>query len=184
MTNRLFIALEIADEALNQIISFRDSVYGTDSSVRWEPKEKLHITLKFLGDTEVNLINEIVEAIRKSVEKHSEIPLEFSKFGMFYRDKNPSILWLGIKRNDALARFFSDIDNALSTIGFKKENRDFKPHLTILRIKGKENFAKLEELTGKPGLDLKFNAKKIILFKSTLLKTGSVYEEVESFLLK
>jgi 2'-5' RNA ligase len=110
--------------------------------------------------------------------------MEFTRFGMFYKEKNPSILWLGTQKSFVLNDLFKDLENGLFPLGVRKENREFKPHLTILRIKGKENFAGLKGLTEQPGLALKFNAMKIILFKSSLLKTGSVYEEVESFLLK
>jgi len=184
MTSRLFIALEIPGEVLEKIISVRDSVYGEDNRVRWEPKDKLHITLKFLGDTDVNLIPAIKNVLKSSAENYTEFGMEFTRFGMFYKEKNPAILWLGTEKSSQLNDLYREMDNGLFSLGFRKENREFKPHLTILRIKGKENFAGLKELTDLPGLALKFNVKKIILFKSTLLKTGSVYEEVESFLLK
>jgi len=184
MTNRLFIALETPGEILNDIIAKRDSVYGTENRVKWEPEEKLHITLKFLGDTDVNLNSAICSCIKEIVKRHKPVELEFTKFGMFYRNANPSILWLGLKKNVALKELFLELDSEISSFGFAKENREFKPHLTILRIKGNEDIGKLNKIVAEPEVSLKFEARKIILFKSSLLKSGSVYEEIENFILK
>ena len=184
MTSRLFLALEIAPAVIKSIIDIRDSVYGAAAGVRWEPEDKLHITLKFLGDTDNSIIATLTESIAPVIESRSRIELEFLKFGLFYRDKKPSILWLGTKINVALQELFVELDDAVSAFGFKKEEREFKPHLTLLRIKGREDFEKIKELTELPPVELKFLAEKIILFRSRLLPSGSIYEEVKSFLLK
>lgn len=184
MMNRLFIALEIPVQILDKIISLRDSVYGTDKRIKWEPEEKLHITLKFLGDTDTELIPKINSLLSDVVSRHKEIQLEFDKFGMFYRDKKPSILWLGLKKNLALKELFLEFEKEIFSLGFKKENREFKPHLTILRVKGYEDLNKLNALAAQPELALNFTANTIILFKSSLLPSGSKYEKVNSFLLK
>ncbi len=184
MTNRLFIALEIPNGALDFITGKRDSIYGPDSRVRWESRDKLHITLKFLGDTGTELIEPIMEMLQNLSGKSAAMELEFTRFGMFYREKNPSILWLGLKENLQLNTLFAGMDNGLAELGFKKENREFKPHLTILRIKGKEDIQKLKKFVSEPELNIKFRGERITLFKSTLKPSGSVYEEIKSFLLK
>jgi RNA 2',3'-cyclic 3'-phosphodiesterase len=184
MTNRLFIALEIPSDILGKIIFLRDSVYGMDNRIKWESGEKLHITLKFLGDTDTGLTNKISSIMSEVISRHRKVELEFDKFGMFYRDKKPSILWLGLKKNLALKELFLEFEKEIFTLGFKKENREFKPHLTILRIKGNEDINKLNALVSEPELALNFTADKIILFKSQLMPSGSKYEIVNSFLLK
>ncbi len=184
MMNRLFIALEIPGELLTRIIALRDSIYNADNKVRWEPKDKLHITLKFLGDTDTGIIPKLSSALEEIVGRHSKIDLKFDKFGMFYRDRKPSILWLGLKNSVALKDLFLEFETEFSSFGFKKENKEFKPHLTILRVKGNENLNKLNALVSEPEKDFDFTANKIILFKSTLLSSGSKYEIVNSFLLK
>lgn len=184
MTSRLFLALEIPDSVLERIIEVRDSVYGGGGGIRWEPKEKLHITLKFLGDTDNSIIPSLEKSISSVLEGKNSFGLVLSRFGMFYRDKKPAILWLGTNKNLALQELFLELDNAVSAFGFKKEEREFKPHLTLLRIKGNENLNKLKEITEQPPVDLEFKAERIILFRSKLLSSGSVYEEVKSFLLK
>jgi 2'-5' RNA ligase len=183
-TSRLFIALEIPEEIRDRIISIRDSVYGEGGQVKWEPKEKLHITLKFLGDTDITIIEGIRSFLAETIAKHSAMELEFNKFGMFYREAKPSILWLGMNKNVALKELFLELEKGLSAFGFNMEKRDFKPHLTILRIKGKEDTNKLNKLVAEPETGLKFKGEKITLFKSTLLSSGSVYEAVENYFLK
>ena len=184
MTNRLFIALEIPDFALDKVISIRDSVYESNRPVFWEPKNKLHVTLKFLGDTDTSHIESIISIMEDISKKYSLIEAEFYKFGLFYRNRQPVILWLGIKKNLALQELFLELDNRISLLGFRKDDREFTPHLTIVRLKGREDLKKIYKFIKCPDLALKFNFCKFTLFQSILKPTGSEYEEIKSFLLK
>ena len=88
MTSRLFVALEIPDDIIEQLVEFREEIYGKDDIARWEPVEKLHITLKFIGDINDSLIPEIEQKLKLIAENNDPLDLEFKKFGLFYRDNN------------------------------------------------------------------------------------------------
>ncbi len=181
--NRLFIAAEIPDKILEQIIRIRNEIYP-DADVRWEKKEKLHLTLKFLGDVNVDLIPDLKSSLEDILNSFNKIELKFSHFGMFYFKRKPRILWLGLNYPPELFDIYSRINSEFIKFGFEKEKRKFNPHLTILRIRGNENIGSLKKF-----LDVKidlpeFDLTSIILFKSTLMPGGSIYEKLESFELK
>ena len=181
MTNRLFIALEIPGHALDQIIGIRDSLYGEDNVVRWEGKEKLHVTLKFLGDVELSIIPAIESELAVILEKMRSFKCNFNKYGIFYKDKEPKILWAGLKTVDSLKNIYESIEFTMEKLGFHREKRRFKPHITLLRIRGKENFSKLMKFPEFNIPELNFNAEIISIIKSELLRSGSVYSKIKSF---
>ncbi|MBZ0180638.1 MAG: RNA 2',3'-cyclic phosphodiesterase [Melioribacteraceae bacterium] len=180
MKNRLFVALDIPNDILDQIIIIRDSIY-TDTHPKWELKHKLHITLKFLGDVERNLLDEIIYALSSSIKLKKKLPLEFEKFGLFYRGQNPSILWCGLKKSETLYEIVKNIDSEFHKLGFRKDIFRFKPHLTLLRIRGNENISMIKKFIDYRMNGLTFIAERISLYKSELKPSGSVYTRLKSF---
>lgn len=183
MMIRLFVALKIPDEALNRLLGVCNSIAPEELKFRWEPKEKLHLTLKFIGEVEENLIPEMKSEL-KLIENFSEINCEINKFGLFYRFGDPSILWAGLKCSENLELISEELNNKLQKIGVEKDNRKFKPHLTLLRVKrtvDEKLFNKFKNYKLDP---IPFKGNKISLIKSDLKKGGSVYTELENFKLK
>lgn len=181
MTNRLFVALDIPSEIQDSIISLRDEIYGPASNVRWEAKNKLHLTLKFLGDVEQSMNDEIIDAVGSAVCRYDSMSLSFNKFGLFYRDNKPKILWLGFNYPEELIKLAGEMEDNLEPFGFRKEKRKFKPHLTLLRLKGFEDLSKIEKFTQYKLNKEIFTADKVSLIKSKLTPQGSVYTRVKSF---
>jgi len=183
---RTFIALELPELDLKKIIEIRNNYINDYDKIKWEPINKLHLTLKFLGDTDEKIIPEINSELEKILKKYEVFELAFDKFGLFTKDKKPRILWVGLKDNIKLNSLAREIDNVISQFGFEKEKRKFTPHITLLRIKDKdENFYKdFYKLTQVEIPEINFKANKITFFKSTLLKTGSVYEPIKNFYIK
>jgi 2'-5' RNA ligase len=184
MTSRLFIALHIPDEIVDKIINMRDEIYPNDKFVKWEPKSKLHITLKFLGDTSKESIEPICDRLENVMNDFSALDLTFEKFGVFKRNKIPKIVWAGLAKNINLSNLVGKINDDLEPLGFEKEERTFNPHLTLLRIRGRENFENISKFFDSNFEKIKFTGNKISLFESTLLKSGSVYNTIKSFELK
>lgn len=183
MMNRLFIALNVPDIVLDEIYSIRNEIYPAGESVKWESKEKLHITLKFLGDVKEYKIEEIVQSLNEISKSTDSFECEFDKFGMFYKRNTPRILWLGTPYNNNIQDLHIKIDTSMSRLGFDKEIRKFKAHLTLLRIKGNEDLKKLEKFRQLELKPIKFRAQNIELIKSELKPAGSVYTIIKSFKL-
>jgi len=182
MTIRTFIALELPEAVINKIIQIRNENAGLN--YKWEPKNKLHVTLKFIGDIDVNIIEQISLEIEKLISEYGTFNLSFKKFGMFYKDKKPKIFWIGLDENENLSKFAHEIDKICNKFGVQKEQRKFNPHITLLRIKEKDNTKPLEKLLKFDLHEINFSADKVTIFKSELLPAGSVYKSIKSFYIK
>lgn len=180
MTNRLFITLDLPDETIDEIVELRDQLY-TDKPPRWEGIDKLHITLKFLGDTDVELIPKLEAMLERLSGDYDQVKLSFNRFGMFYKNREPKIFWLGAKQNDDLDDLQKGLDEYCELLGFEREKRKFHPHLTLLRIKGRENIPLLEKMKETEINTINFNSKTLSLMKSELKPAGSVYSTIKSF---
>lgn len=180
---RLFVALEIPDEIKDNIYTTLKSVPEYSAMFRWEPKEKIHLTLKFIGDVREELLNDIIKEV-EFVKDYSAFNCSISKFGFFFRDNNPAILWCNFETDDRIISLIKELDVRLEEYEIQGEKRNFKGHLTLLRIKKRvsENFIKsFKEFKFEP---IRFESNKITLIQSFLNPSGSVYEVLKIYELK
>lgn len=182
MKNRLFVSLNLPVDIIEQIILIRDDIWD-DKNLKWEPKEKLHLTIKFIGDVSPQITDNISNELM-FIENYSSIKCEFNKFDFFYRDGKPKIIWVGLETDVFLKRLIAEINDRLSKYSISVENRKFNPHITLLRIKNDMgiNFVNsFKNFTFKPIL---FMANSISLYKSILHPEGSIYSEIKNYKLK
>ena len=92
-------------------------------------------------------------------------------------------MWIGIQQTKYLINLFNDINDGLSDIGFEEERRRFRPHITLMRMKGNEDISKLEVLKSSTININSSLADEVALIKSDLFPTGSVYTKIQSFKL-
>ncbi len=184
MKIRTFIALDIPDPAISEMLRIRDFNLGGDARVRWESKDKLHITLKFLGETDSDKIQNYSNALEDLLVNHKSMNLSFKEFGLFKRGEELKILWAGLKKNDELTDLALQIDNLFCTFGFEKEKRKFKPHITLLRFRGNEDQKKIVSLTGLKLPAIDFVSDTVTFYESKLTGGGSVYRSIKKIYLK
>ena len=149
--------------------------------IRWIRPDNIHLTLKFLGDIETASINEIRGVMDESVRGQAPISLKAKGIGVFPGIKRPRVIWTGVSGQvnqllECQKRFAENLDR----IGFPKENRPFKAHLTFGRIKNrldpKRLAGALAEFSGFESEE--FVADRVILYKSDLKPTGAVYTKL------
>lgn len=177
--NRLFIALEIPRQSLRLLIAQRDSLCP-EPHFRWEPPEKLHVTLRFLGDTSAADTSNVAAALR-ALRHERCFPLSFSLFGFFYRARIPVILWAGFQESPELLKLFHTVNGILKPFPFPADTKPFSPHLTILRVRENSDFARLKPFERRPIDAPPFTADTVSLISSTLLPSGSVYKTLEKY---
>ncbi|NGP88346.1 RNA 2',3'-cyclic phosphodiesterase [Fodinibius halophilus] len=127
---RLFIAIPIPETVKQRLAELQQSMEG----VRWQSKEQIHLTLKFLGETEPDRVEQLKE--RLSEVRHPVFSLIIKGLGFFSRGSKPRVLWAGIVNNDRLDGLHNKIEKICTSMGFKAEVRPFKPHITLARLKG------------------------------------------------
>jgi 2'-5' RNA ligase len=184
MKIRTFIALEIPDNALDHLLKVRDTALSISNTLRWESKDKLHLTLKFLGECESEMIENLCEALEKIVLNYNQFKLKFSKFGIFTKDGEPKILWVGLEENIKLYELVQQIENTFSSFGFQKESRKFSAHITLFRFRGREDAKKILSLLSVNLPEINFTADKVSFMQSKLFPSGSIYSNLKSFKLK
>ena len=172
---RGFIAVDIGP--FPKMIEFENYIKNTDADVKLVEPKNIHITLKFLGDTDENLIDKIEEIMKKSVEKIKPFEIELKGSGVFPNNNYIRVIWIGINNFENLKTISYRIDEQLSKLGFEKEKRDFSAHLTLARVKSLKNKDKLLQIIEKyKETDfIKINVDTIRLKKSELTPKGPIY---------
>ncbi len=177
-TLRSFIAFELPEDVLSALRRVQQGLKNHDFAVKWVRPEGIHLTLKFLGDIEPAQIDEIVGRMTAAARGFGCVSLSAKGIGVFPHLRRPRVLWVGLAGEvQRLSDLQRGIDVGLAEVGFKKEKRSFKGHLTLGRFKARvdsrqvahalEAFADFETQP--------FSADRIILFRSELKPTGAIY---------
>ncbi|MFN8254808.1 MAG: RNA 2',3'-cyclic phosphodiesterase [Bacteroidales bacterium] len=186
MEKRLFIGIKIIP-SLKFINLFKDlRQLFPGSGIKWVSPDNIHLTLKFLGQTEISKIEEIEDIIRNTIETLLPFELVIKNIGYFPGNKKINVIWLGTDKNETIFKLADLLEEKLFKAGFKKDEHSFNPHITLARIKPGENAEKLTDFIHKHKvvcIQTSF-VKEIILFESNLTQKGPVYIPVMVFSLK
>jgi 2'-5' RNA ligase len=178
---RLFIAIELPPEIKQGIAKVQEQLRTAGANAGWTRPEGIHLTLKFLGEVEESRTDDIKKALAAAVGSNDKLNLSIAGAGAFPNGKNPRVLWLGVTGDvEKLGSLQAAVENAMTGLGFEREERKFSPHLTLARIKfpkPRDNWQqKIESIR-----DVKlgeFEADRVSLMKSELKREGAVYTEV------
>ena len=175
---RLFIAIEIPEEIKDYLCGIQQEIVNSKNKIRLVNKENMHLTLKFLGEVQPNKLGDIKDNLKKITFKPFYVNLD--SIGIFPSEDYIRVVWVGLKPEEQVLKLQSKIDESLKRL-FKKE-KDFKPHLTIARVKyieDKKQFVdKLKQITVD---NKKIEVNDFKLVKSTLTTKGRVYEDLKFF---
>jgi len=180
---RIFIGIKIhPGEKFFQLWN-RLKLEFNDDKIYWEDFEKTHLTLKFIGDTDVLIIPKIISELKMLIPKIHVFHFEIEGCGIFGGQEKPRVIWFGTKKDEQLIMLVQQIETVLENIGIIKETRDFKPHVTLGKIqliRDSSKFIKIIENVSGTQIQ-KQEVSEIILYESILTKKGSVYEILEKF---
>ncbi len=132
---RLFIAIELSAQQRKEVASLQNTTRHKLKGVRWVRPEQLHLTLKFLGDTNIDHINKIKLSMDESAASFSHFQVKYGACGVFPSVRKARVIWISLKEGKIeIENLFQALDQALTSKGFKQETRRYQPHLTIGRI--------------------------------------------------
>ena len=194
---RLFVGLDIAEPIREAIAAYLDNLRlrFPDTGARWTRPEGWHVTLKFIGETQV------VEEIRSLLGNVQAKPfsIHFRDVG-FFTPKAPRIFYAAMLAPDDLTRLAAEVDAAVSKAGIERESASYSPHLTLARIgsgrpkptAGDRRQPLLKELAARIGEHPErsrhdfgtMTAKEFHLYESRLSSAGAHYTKLESYSLK
>ncbi len=178
---RTFIAISLPDHVLHGIGNVQASLKRSGFNIRWVRKEGIHLTLRFLGDVPKGQVEQIGSAISAAAGGFSPFTLKGYGIGVFPDLRRPRVVWAGISGDlEVLHNLHSKLESQLKSIGFAKEKRPLKGHLTVGRIKKRIDKAALKTaLEGFKGFETDpFTAEAVILYQSTLRPQGALYTKL------
>ena len=179
---RLFVALEIPNEIRSALAVFLKELRGITPQAKWVRAENLHVTLKFLGETEAVRVSAIESALA-SIRSAEPVAMEFRGLGFFPNDRRPRVFWAGMEGSANLKPLAEDIDHSLHQLGFPLEDRPFAPHLTLARFNPPGLPPKLASVVTEHSSRTfgSLIAREFHLVESNLKSTGAEYTSLKSF---
>lgn len=179
---RSFIAIETNEEIRNSLAEVQSELGETGGDLKIVKPEKVHLTLKFLGEIPDDEMGELKETIR-NVEKTGPFKMQVEGLGVFPDPGFIKVVWAGVSEGEEEAKNLQeDLEQRLSNIGYPPENREFTPHLTIARVKSGKAKDKISALVKKYS-DQDFGStvvEEIKLKKSELTPEGPIYTTLEA----
>jgi len=174
---RVFCAVELPDAVRarleDHVLRLRKEV--PDAAASWSRVENIHLTLKFFGNVEVKRIEKISAAGERVVKQFSAFQIGVGGTGVFPKPSRPQVLWIGVSDpSGQLSELQAKFENECALEGFEKENRAYRPHLTIARLRQPERAlsdAHLKMQFETSQLDL----TELVIFRSELSPKGSKY---------
>jgi 2'-5' RNA ligase len=173
--HRLFVAIRPPEHIRDLLIDAMEE--GSD--FRWQNDEQLHITLRFIGEVDRPVADDLAAALSRIRAEPFE--LRINDLGRF-EQRSGGTLWAGVEPKAPLAALASKVERACQEVGFEPERRAFHPHITLARWKGRRTREVAAFLERRRGLASEpFAVNAFTLFESHLSRHGAHYETVANY---
>lgn len=190
---RIFCAVELPDDVRARVAAhislLREAAIAASSplKINWERAEKLHLTLKFLGELEAAQVEALTRAATRATEGAAKFEVTLAEAGAFPASGNARVLWLGLRdETKQLGALHERLEEECARENFPREARAFHPHITIARIRipnaAARHLAKLHRETGFEPVN--FNVEELVIMQSRLGAGGSRYTPLSRHELK
>ena len=175
---RTFIAIDIPEKLRKTIANLQSGLKGLGGKITWVKPENIHLTLKFLGNTEENKIEIIAEKLEQAVLSFNRFEIKFKAIGAFPNFRRAKVFWVGcVENKDTLTELANKIDQLMSEVEFEREKRQFSAHLTIGRVRDHRGIEPVITMLQqeKYFAGENFVVKEVSLIKSELTRQGPIY---------
>ena len=190
---RAFLAVELSHELRAQLATVQQELTRSiepemkrDRRISWAQPASIHLTIKFLGDMDEQVIDPLRAALEQAIGSRLAVNVPLERLGAFPRPQSPRVLWVGPSENwergteaKRVAEIHGAIEQACEGLRFLRETRPFSPHLTLARIKVGERQVGIALAKGgvldRPLSLGSLAVESVVLMKSELKPTGSVY---------
>ena len=199
---RAFLAVELSEDLQKKIAQTQQDLKhrlsretAKDVRISWVPPASIHLTIKFLGDTDEQIVEPLREALERVVKTHQPIQIPFERLGVFPRPQQPRVLWVGPSEQweqgeeaKRLAALHRAVEDCCPLLDLAPETRPWSPHLTLARIKeGERQCGQALAKSGAMDRPIALGSlavESLVLMKSELRPTGSVYTRLWDVKLK
>jgi 2'-5' RNA ligase len=182
---RAFIAVNLAPVVIEEIAKVQSALQSAGGDVRWVRMEGIHLTLKFLGDIARPQVEPILATLREALQEQPALLVHARGLGAFPNLKRPRVVWVGLI-GDGLKRLSDTIETALMPLDFPPEERDFKPHLTLGRVRTLRGWEQVLAVakTHEQADFGQSRVEEVTLYQSDLRPDGAVYHQLGSIPLR
>jgi 2'-5' RNA ligase len=173
--HRLFVAIRPPQPIRDLLIDAMDD----SPEFRWQDEEQLHLTLRFIGEVERPVAEDLADALGRV--RAAPFAARINGVGRF-EQRNSGALWAGVEPKAPLTALAAKVERVCVSVGLEPERRAFHPHITLARWKGRRTREVANYLERKRGLaSPPFDVAEFILFESRLSRHGAHYEEVARY---
>lgn len=184
---RTFCAIELSAEVQERLAEHAQQLRQKNpkASASWSKPENVHLTLKFFGNVPTQNVTQISAAGSRVASEFSSFQIRIGGTGVFPRRSRPQVLWIGVEDSSGrLSDLQQRLEEEFAREGFAKEDRGFRPHLTIARLRRPEDARQLAEdhIQTKFGF-IELPVNEFVLFRSELSPKGSIYTVISKHAL-
>ncbi|WP_281195557.1 RNA 2',3'-cyclic phosphodiesterase [Halorubrum sp. F4] len=183
---RAFFAVELPDD-LAEPIADRQSAFDDAAGTRPTDPNQAHLTLKFLGDVDVDDLDDVRAAGERAVDRAGVAPFDcaIEGLGVFPSLEYVSVVWLGVGEGaDELTRLHEALETETTALGFDPEDHEFTPHVTLARMNDARGKDLVQRVVREEHPEVgSFAVEEVTLIESTLTDEGPVYEPIGRFAL-
>lgn len=176
---RTFIAVEISPEVRSHARQLTARLQDCGAKATWVKPEAMHLTLKFLGEVDLLDTPAVCDAVATAVADLPPFEIEVHGAGAFPTIARPRTVWLGVRRGqEELIALHDAVELALSRLGYRQENRRFRPHLTLGRVRGDHGLDELGEIVRQHAdfMGGVASVDEVVVFSSELESGGPIHE--------
>lgn len=176
---RAFVGIKLPEEVQEHLVLVQGGIPGA----RWEARDKLHLTLRFIGEVDGGVMRQAADALR--TVQRPRFTLRLAGIGHFPPRGKPRSVWVGVENPVPVVDLHERIEHALAKVGLEPERRKFAPHVTLARLRDAPP-RKVAEFMAHHALlkPAPFEVDSFQLFTSVRSPTGSKYRIEELFALE
>ena len=134
---RLFLAINLPPSERRAIRDATSPMRDAARGVSWVTEDRLHLTLKFLGEQPERVVEPLREVLLDVAARAPATRLELAGLGAFPNLRDPHVVWLGVGRDPKLELLHHDIESVCARLGYEEDGRAFRPHITLGRVRGR-----------------------------------------------
>lgn len=184
---RLFVAIPLEEEVRTALHAAAAPLRDAAPGLRWTPAGRLHLTVKFLGDTPQDRVGPLEGALRDVARAHAAVPLVIRGAGAFPTLRRPRVVWAGVDPAPRLELLQHDVESAFAALGIPVEGRAFRPHVTLARAGAPialETARALARAVRRFDFGFEGDASSLDLMQSSLTTGGARYVRIATATLR
>ena len=183
---RAFLALPVPLQALDALAEaqerMRAVVLARSPAVRWTQSVQWHLTLKFLGEVSAEQAAALAERIDRRLQDRERVSTHWTKVKSFGPRRRARVIVAEVHACDSLRRLAQEMEEEAFALGIPREERPFRPHITLARIKRPCDASAWLDAARLEPAELRFD--QLVLYRSQLTASGGVYSMLRNFPLR